>query len=206
MQVSNVGRTAATGGAKEQPGVLRARPGDVLAKPVAAGHDARPCPIGRAASMLGDRWILLILRDATIGVTRFDHFRDHLDIAENILASRLRRLVDEGLLVKVPYRDGRRTRQEYRLTQAGADLAPILRALGDWGHRHTRAGAAGAAGKPSAAGEPGEPMRVIHDKCGGEVGTDQICSSCGTAVGRDQQAWLRPWHSPDPVRLAQPVL
>jgi DNA-binding HxlR family transcriptional regulator len=194
MQVSNVGKTATTDGTKEQPGGLRTESGDVLAKPGAAGHDARPCPIGRASSVLGDRWILLILRDATIGVTRFDDFRDHLDIAENILASRLRRLVEGGLLVKVPYHDGRRMRQEYRLTQAGADLAPILRALGDWGHRHTRAAA------------PSEPMRVIHDECGGEVGTDQICSSCGTVVGRDQQAWIRPWHSQDPVRLAQPVL
>jgi DNA-binding HxlR family transcriptional regulator len=156
-------------------------------------RDGQPCPIGRATSMLGDRWILLILRDATIGVTRFDEFRDHLGIADNILAARLRRLVEGGLLVRVPYRDGRRTRQEYRLTQAGADLAPVLRALADWGHRHT------------SPDEPAEPMRVVHAGCGGEVGADQACTSCGASVGRDEEAWIRPWRSPDPIRLAPPV-
>jgi DNA-binding HxlR family transcriptional regulator len=177
---------AAAGGAE-------AGPDDVRALAVTAERDAGLGPIGRASSVLGDRWVILILRDATIGITRFDAFRDHLGIAENILSARLRRLVDEGLLVKVPYHDGRRARHEYRLTQAGADLAPILRALGDWGHQHTK------------AATPTEPMRIIHDGCGGDVGVDQVCSSCGTVVGRDQLAWIRPWHSPEPVRLAQPV-
>jgi DNA-binding HxlR family transcriptional regulator len=167
--------------------------GRQAAAPTAPGHDRRPCPIGRASSALGDRWVLLILRDATLGVTRFDEFRDHLGIAENILSARLRRLVEAGLLVKVPYRDGRRTRQEYRLTQAGADLAPVLRALGDWGQRHT---------EPAV---PSEPMRVIHADCGGEIGAGQVCSVCGAVVGRDEEAWVRPWRSPEPVRLAQPV-
>jgi DNA-binding HxlR family transcriptional regulator len=143
--------------------------------------------------MLGDRWILLILRDATLGVTRFDEFRDRLGIADNILSARLRRLVDGGLLAKVPYRDGHRTRQEYRLTKAGADLAPVLRALADWGQRHTR------------PDPPAEPMRVVHAGCGGEVGADQACSACGARVGRDEEAWVRPWCSPGPIRLAPPV-
>jgi DNA-binding HxlR family transcriptional regulator len=143
--------------------------------------------------MLGDRWILLILRDATLGVTRFDEFRDRLGIADNILSARLRRLVDGGLLAKVPYRDGHRTRQEYRLTKAGADLAPVLRALADWGQRHTR------------PDPPAEPMRVVHAGCGGEVGADQACSACGARVGRGEEAWVRPWCSPGPIRLAPPV-
>jgi DNA-binding HxlR family transcriptional regulator len=164
----------------------RARAGD-------GRGDSGPCPIGRASGLLGDRWILLILRNAQIGVTRFDEFREQLGIADNILSARLRRLVDGGLLVKVPYQDGRRTRQEYRLTQAGADLAPVLRALADWGQRHTT---------PDA---PAEPMRVVHAGCGGEVGPDQACSVCGTRVGRDAEAWVRPWRSPDPIPLAPPV-
>ena len=186
MQVNGTGNLAAAGGAGADPDHGRTMS-------VTADRDARLCPIGRASSVLGDRWILLILRDATIGITRFDSFRDHLGIAENILSARLRRLIDEGLLVKVPYHDGRRSRHEYRLTQAGADLAPILRALGDWGHRHTKAAA------------PTEPMRVTHDGCGGDVGAEHVCSSCGTVVARDQLAWIRPWHSQEPVRLAQPV-
>ena len=79
---------------------------------------SRSCPIGRAGDLLGDRWTLLILRDATAGITRFDAFRENLGIADNILSGRLARLVEAGVLAKVPYRDGNRTRQEYRLTQA----------------------------------------------------------------------------------------
>jgi DNA-binding HxlR family transcriptional regulator len=148
------------------------------------------CPIGRASSLLGDRWILLILREATLGVTRFDVFRDHLGIADNILSTRLRRLVDNGILVKAPYRDGRRQRQEYRLTEAGADLWLVLRALGDWGQRHTR------------PAEPAEPMRVTHAGCGGQVGAGQTCAACGASVRRDEEAWIRPWRSPAAVSLA----
>ena len=116
-----------------------------------------------------------------------------LGIADNILLDRLRRLVDAGVLVKVPYHDGRRTRQEYRLTQAGADLSPILRALGEWGAEHT----AGAA--------PAQPMRAIHAQRGGELSADWVCATCGTRVDRDQEAWIRPWRSPTPQPLAAPV-
>jgi DNA-binding HxlR family transcriptional regulator len=157
------------------------------------GHDARACPIGRAGFLLGDRWILLILRNATMGMTRFNDFRDDLGIADNILLDRLRRLVDAGVLTKVPYHDGRRTRQEYRLTQAGADLSPILRALNDWGAEHT------------AGAVPTEPMRVIHADCGGELSPDRVCATCGAQVDRAHEAWIRPWRSPDPERLAAPV-
>jgi DNA-binding HxlR family transcriptional regulator len=157
------------------------------------GHEAWPCPIGRASSLLGDRWILLIVRDASTGVTRFDEFREHLGIADNILSVRLRRLVDAGVLVKVPYRDDRRTRQEYRLTQAGADLWPVLRAVAEWGQRHT------------AAAQPAGPMRVVHAGCGADLGSGPVCPACGAPVTRDQEAVIMPWRSPDPVRLAAPV-
>jgi DNA-binding HxlR family transcriptional regulator len=163
------------------------------ASAAAGGHDVRPCPIGRASALLGDRWILLIMREATLGVTRFDEFRDRLGIAENILSGRLGRLTASGLLTKVPYHDGRRERQEYRLTPAGADLTPVLRALADWGQQHT---------SPSV---PAEPMRVLHAGCGGAVTPDRICAKCGSRVGRDEEAWTRPWRSPEPVRLARPV-
>src|ERR1700753_3028119 len=102
---------------------------------IVPGVDA-PCPIGRAAETIGDRWMLLILRHATAGVTRFDDFRQQLGIADNILSNRLGRLVQSGLLVKAAYRDERRTRHEYRLTTAGADLLPVLHALAAWGQQH----------------------------------------------------------------------
>jgi DNA-binding HxlR family transcriptional regulator len=149
------------------------------------------CPIGRASSLLGDRWILLIMREATLGVTRFDVFRQKLGIADNILSSRLRRLVDNGILAKVPYHDGRRQRHEYRLTEAGADLWLVLRALGDWGQRHTQ------------PAETAEPMRVTHAGCGGQVGAGQTCAACGASVRRDEEAWIRPWRSPEAVPLAR---
>jgi DNA-binding HxlR family transcriptional regulator len=157
-----------------------------------AGHEARPCPIGRAGTLLGDRWILLILRDATLGVRRFEEFREHLGIADNILSGRLRRLVDHQVLVKVPYHDGRRQRHEYRLTQAGADLAPMLHALADWGHRYTH----GAA--------PNAPMESVHAGCGGQIRADRSCARCGAAVTRDEEAWVPTWRSDEPVPLAKP--
>jgi DNA-binding HxlR family transcriptional regulator len=156
-------------------------------------HSERPCPIGRAGSLLGDRWTLLILRDATIGVSRFDAFRESLGIADNVLSSRLRRLVAAGVLARVPYQDGNRTRYEYRLTDAGADLLPVLRALADWGDRHT------------SPADPAQPMRRVHAGCGGAVGVAGTCDGCGATVARPDEAWIRPWRSPDPVPLAAPV-
>lgn len=152
-----------------------------------------PCPIGRAAELIGDRWTLLILRQATLGVTRFDELRGALGIADNILSSRLARLVENGLLAKVPYRDERRTRHEYRLTQAGADTFPVLSALAAWGTAHTR------------PVRRTEPMRVIHAECGNDVPAAGFCEHCERVVGRDEVLWLRPWNSPDPQPLAEPV-
>ena len=70
--------------------------------------------MGRAIDVLGDRWTLLILRNATMGITRFEAFRAELGIADNILSNRLSRLVDAGVLVRVPYRGRQRTRHEGR--------------------------------------------------------------------------------------------
>src|SRR6185437_6288682 len=95
-------------------------------EPAAEPRRAPPCPIGRAADVLGDRWTLLILRNATVGMTRFDEFKSDLGIADNVLSTRLGRLVDAGLLTKAPYRHEGRTRYEYRLTEAGADVLPLL--------------------------------------------------------------------------------
>lgn len=151
------------------------------------------CPIGRAIDVLGDRWTLLILRNATMGVRRFDDFRAELGIADNILSNRLSRLVDAGVLVRVPYRDRRRMRHEYRLTTAGADAVRVLHALAGWGEDHT---------EPSRRVEP---MRVIHLACGSSLAPDGRCTACGDAVDRAEMAWVRPWRSAEPVQLAEPV-
>jgi DNA-binding HxlR family transcriptional regulator len=157
------------------------------------GHADVPCPIARAADILGDRWTLLILRDATLGMSRFHDFRADLGIADNVLSARLARLVETGLLAKVPYRDGGRTRHEYRLTAAGADLLPVLHTLADWGQRHT------------TPAQPAEPMRMVHRTCGHTIDSARNCDHCGRTVERAEESWLRPWRSADAVALAEPV-
>jgi DNA-binding HxlR family transcriptional regulator len=152
-----------------------------------------PCPVGRAIDVLGDRWTLLILRNATMGVTRFEDFRAQLGIADNILSNRLARLVNAGVLIRVPYRDPRRTRHEYRLTTAGGDVHGVLHALASWGQENT---------EPSP---PVEPMRVIHRECGSNLAPGDQCEACGRTVERAEIAWIRPWRSAEPVPLADPA-
>jgi len=96
---------------------------------------AEPCPVARSAGLLGDRWALLIVRDAFDGVRRFSQFQRNLGVARNILADRLRRLVDAGILALQPDSNGG-AHQEYVLTEQGNDLFPVVVALRQWGERH----------------------------------------------------------------------
>ncbi|HEX4246487.1 MAG TPA: helix-turn-helix domain-containing protein [Pseudonocardia sp.] len=154
-----------------------------------------PCPIARAVELVGDRWTLLILRNATYGVTRFDEFRAGLGIADNVLSNRLSRLVEAGLLTRVPYRTSGRAREEYRLTPAGADLTPVLGALAEWGSRHT------------SPDEPAEPMRFLHRECGRDLPSPGAsCPHCDRPVGRADLLWLTPWRGSEPYPLAEPVV
>ncbi|WMJ68421.1 helix-turn-helix domain-containing protein [Stenotrophomonas sp. 24(2023)] len=98
-------------------------------------HADSPCPVARSADLLGDRWALLVIRDAFDGVRRFGDFQRSLGAARNILADRLKRLLDAGLLQQQPASDGS-AYQEYVLTDAGRDLFPVLVALRQWGERH----------------------------------------------------------------------
>lgn len=95
------------------------------------------CPIARTVSVLGQRWAILIIREAMLGRSRFSEFREQLGVAPDVLSSRLSELVAAGILEVVDYRDpGDRTRSRYLLTAAGRDLIPVLAAVGQWGHRH----------------------------------------------------------------------
>jgi DNA-binding HxlR family transcriptional regulator len=95
------------------------------------------CPINRSLSVLGERWTLRILREATLGATRFGEFRERLGIAPDVLSDRLGALVEHGVLERVPYREpGARAREAYRLTESGRELSVLMSALGQWGHRH----------------------------------------------------------------------
>jgi DNA-binding HxlR family transcriptional regulator len=95
------------------------------------------CSVARALAILGERWTLLIMREAFFGVRRFREFRSRLGIASNLLVTRLDTLVKAAVMERVPYRDpGDRERHEYRLTERGIDLMPILVALQQWGDKY----------------------------------------------------------------------
>ena len=96
-----------------------------------------PCAIARSIGLLGDRWSLLIVRDAFEGVTRFAEFRDSLGISSDVLSDRLANLVENGVLEKVSYQEpGERTRWAYELTTAGRELLVVVGGLQAWGERH----------------------------------------------------------------------
>lgn len=134
----------------------------------APGTDEAPCSIARTLEVIGDRWTLLILRDVFRGVRRFEQLHRDLGIARNLLTDRLGRLVEEGVLVKVPYQD-RPPRYEYRLSPKGADLSPALIALMHWGDRWYA--------------ESGPPTVLVHDACGEPLDLLVACPACDTAVG-----------------------
>jgi DNA-binding HxlR family transcriptional regulator len=93
------------------------------------------CPIARSLDVVGEWWSLLIVRDATLGVRRFSEFERRLGMAKNILTTRLRGLVEAGVLKVVPASDGS-AYSEYELTQKGKDLLPTLVALRQWGEKY----------------------------------------------------------------------
>jgi DNA-binding HxlR family transcriptional regulator len=132
------------------------------------------CSVAQCLEVVGEWWSMLILRDAFLGVTRFDDFQQRLGIARNILNQRLNRLVDEGVLDKVAY-SHHPPRYDYRLTAKGRDLWPVLTALRQWGDIH--------------AAPDGPPLKVIHKKCGQVAQAIMTCSACGDPLtGRDVRA------------------
>jgi len=131
-------------------------------------YDDQNCSVARALEVLGDRWTLLVIRDAFLGVHRFDDFQRDLGIARNVLSDRLARLVDEGLLERRRYQE-RPERFEYRLTEKGVDLWPTVITLMKWGDRYY-------------APPEGPPRVVRHRECGGEVTDRLTCERCGEAL------------------------
>jgi DNA-binding HxlR family transcriptional regulator len=98
-------------------------------------YEGQNCSVARALEVVGERWTLLIVRDAFLGLRRFDEFQENLGIARNVLTDRLNRLVDEGILRRVRYSE-RPERYEYRLTQKGRDLHLALSGLRQWGDKY----------------------------------------------------------------------
>ncbi len=126
------------------------------------------CSVARTLGTVGEQWSLLIMRDAFLGVRRFEDFQRDLGIARNILSDRLANLVSEGVLERRRY-STRPERHEYRLTPKGHDLYPVLLFLQQWGDRWI------------ARGE-GPPRRIIHKHCGKETTAIAACIHCGGEV------------------------
>lgn len=147
----------------------------------------KACPIARGLDVLGDPWVLLVLREVLMGTHRYDELREALGVADNVLSSRLRRLVDQGLLTRRPYNAGNGRRAEYALTEAGADAMPVLNALVLWGNQHTTA--------------PRGPLRILHRDCGAETRSADRCDTCGVPLTADNVAWDTPSRRGQPVEL-----
>ena len=130
-------------------------------------YESQVCSIARALVLVGERWSLLIVRDALFaGTTRYVEFQRRLRIATNILQSRLDGFVPAGIMQR---RRGSPAGPEYVLTDKGRDLATALIALTQWGDRW--------------AAPDGPPTRYAHETCGAAVGVDITCASCGTLTG-----------------------
>lgn len=135
---------------------------------MALGKDyaTQECSIARALEIIGERWTLLVVRDALYGVRRYNDFLVHLGIPRAVLAARLQTLTAEGILEKRRYQDSP-PRDEYVITERGIALWPTLRSLGRWGREHFAE----------------EQLRIFrHADCGTELGSYGECPVCGTVV------------------------
>lgn len=130
-----------------------------------------PCPIARGLARIGDSWSMLILRDASQGLTRFDQFRKSLGIAPTILTRRLAALTADGLLEKRRYSD-HPPRDEYILTQAGRDFLPVLTMIANWVRRHYASGAMTRL-VDAELGTNVQPL-LIDQVTGAEIGTRKL--------------------------------
>jgi DNA-binding HxlR family transcriptional regulator len=129
-------------------------------------YDREICSAARALELVGERWSLLIIRNAAFaGMTRFTDFQKALDIAPNVLTARLQHFVESGLMRTAGEPGGH---QSYHLTEMGLDLKPAIIALTEWGDRW--------------AAPDGPPIAYEHQACGGAVRTELRCEGCGEGV------------------------
>lgn len=150
-------------------------------------YDTQVCSIARSLELIGERWSLLIIRDAVFaGMTRFNDFQRDLGVAPNILKARLNGFVDAGIMVRHKYSDQPEL-FEYLLTDKGRALAPALVALTEWGDQW-------------ATDDP-PPILYTHSVCGSSISQQTVCEHCGR-VDDPQQIQARPGPGMPPERLA----
>ena len=127
-------------------------------------YEGQNCSVAKSLELIGERWTMLVVREVFLGNRRFDEMAARLGIARNVLTTRLQRLVEEGVLEKVRYQE-RPERFEYRLTEKGIDLWPVIVSLLQFGDRYYA--------------PDGPPLILTHKDCGGTVDAHRICSVCG---------------------------
>ncbi len=138
-----------------------------------------PCSIARTLSIVGDRWTLLIIRDCFLKTRRFDDFQKQLGVTRHVLVERLNKLVLEGILEKILYQK-KPKRFEYRLTEKGIELFPVLMSIVRWGDKWADEG-------------NGPPIIYKHLSCGHKTHVEMSCSICGEPINpRDIQPLIGP--------------
>jgi DNA-binding HxlR family transcriptional regulator len=136
-----------------------------MRRPWVLDYDTANCTIGTTVEIIGEKWTFLVLREVFNGVRRFDDMQRRTRAPRQVLSDRLARLVTQGLLRRVPYQEhGQRSRLEYRLTEAGVDLYPVMVALMQWGDRY-------------AAGPAGPQALLTHRDCGEPVRLELTCAA-----------------------------
>lgn len=139
-------------------------------------YDTDNCSVQRTLDVIGDRWSGIVLREVFNGVRRFDQIREHTGVSDSVLSDRLRKLVENGILVAREYQEpGRRRRKEYRLTEAGLDLQPVFVSMLRWGDKH----------RPDA---DGPAVEVRHRDCGAPVRAVIMCDDGHAVTQRDVRA------------------
>ena len=140
------------------------------------------CSLARALDVVGEWWTILVVRDLFYGLSTFEQLREDLGIARNMLSARLNKLVEKGVVEKRPAREGAR-RQEYRLTQKGLDLFPVIMALAGWGDRWEA--------------PKGPPILFRHGSDGHPAEPALMCRCCGEALTPGN---IRPQRGPGAKR------
>ena len=142
------------------------------------------CAIARSVAVLGERWTFVILRQAFMGARRFEDYSQGTGIARNILTERLRTLVEHGILERRPYaQHATRTLFEYRLTQKGLDLYPVMIGLMQWGNKH-------------GGFDDGPPLELEHRTCGHMIEPRFTCPECGDVIDPRQMRPHAAQHAP----------
>ena len=161
--------------------------------PPALAWSTDNCTIGRAMEVLGEKWTFVVLREVFNGIRRFDDMRRHTGIPRQVLTDRLALLVDQDVLRREPYREaGQRERHEYRLTEKGFALFPVMVAIAQWGDRYL-------------AGPEGPPIEFVHRECGAPVEAHLRCTD-GHELDRPRDVVGRPGPGVRPAMTDRPGL